>query len=78
MASAKQIKARKLFAMRAKRGDFRKGKTGKPSHPPLTYTNVPEDKNKRRAFLLIKKLKDLGLTNNQIKKLVSADEWVKL
>ena len=26
MASAKQIKARKLFALRSKRGDFRKGK----------------------------------------------------
>ena len=27
MASAKQLKAQKLFAMRAKRGDFRKAKT---------------------------------------------------
>tara|TARA_R110002020_G_scaffold166352_1_gene354308 strand:+ start:419 stop:727 length:309 start_codon:yes stop_codon:yes gene_type:complete len=29
MASAKQIKARKIFAMRSKRGDFRKGQKAK-------------------------------------------------
>ena len=37
MASAKQIKARKLFAKRSKRGDFRKAITKtKKSNPPKT------------------------------------------
>ena len=51
MASAKQIKARKLFAMRAKRGDFRKAiaksKTRtkpSPARPNPKVAKYKEDK----------------------------------
>jgi len=55
MASAKQIKARKLFAMRSKRGDFRKAiakskksKSSKPKksnpHPKKTFMGIEHSK----------------------------------
>ena len=49
MPSAKQIKARKLFAMRSKRGDFRKAitKTKKSKsnpHPKKTFMGIEHSK----------------------------------
>ena len=60
MASAKQIKARKLFAKRAKRGDFRKAitktkKTKSKASPPkrrLEKVRDSEELWKKRAGIL--------------------------
>jgi len=66
MASAKQIKARKLFAMRSKRGDFRKAitksKKSKSSKSKLKLPNgqgvflvsdMPNPKAFRKKYLVV-------------------------
>ena len=54
MASAKQIKARKLFAKRVKRGDFRKAisKTKKSEHPQRMNHYSKGSRSKRLWYMI--------------------------
>ena len=62
MASAKQIKARKLFAMRSKRGDFRKAITKtKKSSTVVIQRKAGGDR--------IERWRRMGISEAQIKEL---------
>jgi hypothetical protein len=70
MASAKQIKAQKLFAKRAKRGDFRKAiakskkvKTNPKRKTHTTYSKKQLEQRLKQLEQEVEYLKTAGFTN---------------
>ena len=74
MPSKAQIKARKLFALRSKRGDFRKGKKSSTKKGKAMIAEIK--RNPIRGKLIYgktpayhrTKLRELGYTDSDIKK----------
>ena len=60
MASAKQIKARKLFALRSKRGDFRKGKKSSSGFKQISKADFDKSRSKSAKSTLARMSKAGG------------------
>ena len=66
MPSAKQLKARKLFAMRSKRGDFKKGKNKTGAKETAESKAREIDKIGAKIDKLEKELRDLGKVRGRL------------